>query len=125
MRPKYRRRKKTIIKVAEVPKKRKFNNIPTLYNGDCYDSKKEAAYAGQLDMLKRAADLKERVTYWTRQVSFKFAYGGSYVSDFLVCYADMHWELVDVKGGKATKTAAYRMKKKILKHEYGIDIKEV
>jgi len=63
-------------------------------------------------------------------VPFKFAYGGKYFADFLVCYASgpegiPTWKLYDVKGGNATKTQAYRIKRKLLKLEYGIDLEEI
>ena len=104
---------------------RKFRNIPTIYNGRRYDSKKEAGYAAQLDMMRKAQITRERVAAWFPQVPFKFKCGTKMIVDFLVCYADGRWELHDTKGGQATKTQVYRIKKKMLKHEYNLDIKEV
>ena len=104
---------------------RKYRNIPTIYNGRRYDSKKEAGYAKWLDVYKLAVNPKDRVVVWFPQVPFKFRCGTKMIVDFLVCYADGRWELHDTKGGQATKTQVYRIKKKMLKHEYGLDIKEV
>ena len=109
----------------------KYRNIPTVYNGRRYDSKKEAGYAKQLDMMGLAGKIEERVIIWFPQVSFKFNCGTKMIIDFLVCFADNHWELHDVKGRNkykrkwVTKTSTYNLKKKMLKHEYGLDIKEV
>jgi hypothetical protein len=53
------------------------------------------------------------------------------IVDFLVCFADGRWELHDVKGWNktkrkwVTKTSTYNLKKKLLKHEYGLDVREV
>lgn len=104
---------------------RKYRNIPTVYNKRKYVSKKEANHARWLDILKRAAHPSVRVATWFPQVPFKFRCGTKMIVDFLVCYADGRWELHDVKGGKITKTQVYRIKKKMLKHEYGLDIREV
>jgi len=104
---------------------RKYRNIPTMYNGRRYASKKEARYAGILDVLRLVANPTERVLIWFPQVPFKFKCGTKMIVDFLVCYADGRWELHDTKGGQATKTQVYRIKKKMLKHEYNLDIKEV
>jgi hypothetical protein len=104
---------------------RKYRNVPTVYNGRRYDSKKEAKYAKLLDMLRLVADSEGRVIMWFPQVPFKFKCGTKMIVDFLICFADGRWELHDTKGGQATKTQVYRIKKKMLKHEYGLDIKEV
>ena len=104
---------------------RKFRNIPTIYNGRRYDSKKEAWYAQQLDMFKSVLTPENRVVKWFPQVPFKFKCGTKMIVDFLVCFADGRWELHDTKGGQATKTQVYRIKKKMLKHEFGLEIKEV
>ena len=109
----------------------KYHNIPTTYNGRRYDSKKEAAYAMQLDIMKHAINLKDRIVAWFPQVPFKFKCGTKMIVDFLVCYADGRWELHDVKGWSEkkrkwiTKTSTYSLKKKMLKHEFGLEIKEV
>ena len=104
---------------------RKYHNIPTIYNGRRYDSKKEARYAWDLDIMRMVINPKERVVIWFSQVPFRFKCGTKMIVDFLVCYADGRWELHDTKGGQATKTQVYRIKKKMLKHEYNLDIKEV
>ena len=104
---------------------RKYRNIPTIYNGRRYDSKKEAGYAAQLDTMRIAICPEDRVVAWFPQVPFKFKCGTKMIVDFLICYANGRWELHDTKGGQATKTQVYRIKKKMLKHEYGLDIKEV
>ena len=110
---------------------RKYRNIPTIYAGRRYDSKKEANYAKCLDMFRCADKPFHRVVAWFPQVPFKFKCGTKMIVDFLVCYADGRWELHDVKGWSEkkrkwiTKTSTYSLKKKMLKHEFGLEIKEV
>jgi len=112
----------------------KYHNIPTEYKGRIYQSKKEAEYAQILDLLKLAVDPRRRVVKWTPQVKYKFNCGASMIVDFLIEYADGHVEVHDVKAlgkkrrGKkrfTTKTGTYMLKKKLLKDEYDLDIKEV
>jgi hypothetical protein len=103
----------------------KYHNETMYYKGRRYDSKKEARYANLLDILKKAQSIHDRVSCWFSRVTFTFACGTRMIVDFAVCFADGHWELHDVKGGNITKTNTYRVKKKMLKHEYGLDIKEV
>ncbi len=97
----------------------KYGNRKTEYAGNVYDSRKEAAYAAELDMLKRAEDPAQRVTEYERQVSFDIIVGKQkicrYVADFVVMYADGRREVVDVKG---FKTAIYKLKKKMFEACY-------
>lgn len=109
----------------------KFHNRKTEYNGRLYDSAKEAKHAGFLDICKRAEKPSDRVVFWLPQVPFRFQCGNKMIVDFLVCFADGHYELHDVKGWDKrkkkwiTKTSTYNLKKRMLKHEYGIEIREV
>lgn len=108
----------------------KFNAKRTVYAGVTYDSKKEARYAAQLDMQRKAEDPRIRVVGVARQVRYKIVVNGTligtYVLDFLVRYADNHKEHIDVKGLRTG--AAYelfRLKKKLVETIYHIKIKEV
>lgn len=107
----------------------KYGAKKTEYNGRLYDSKKEAQYASILDLSKRAIAPTCRVVSWEPQVRFDIVINDkkicSYYLDFLVKYADGHIEHIDVKGGRATKTAVYRLKKKLVEAVHNIKIKEV
>lgn len=110
---------------------RKYRNVPTVYNGRRYDSTKEAKYAMLLDMARLAEKKEDRVVAWFPQVSFRLSTGNRIIVDFMVCYANGRWELHDVKGWDknkkkwVTKTYIYNLKKRMLKQEYGIEIREV
>lgn len=104
----------------------KYRNIQTEYNGFKYMSKKEAEYAMTLDSLKKASNKKDRVISFENQPPFPIFINGikvfTYISDFKVFYADGRVEIVDVKG---VKTDVYRLKKKCVQAQYGIEIIEV
>ena len=98
-----------------LDKKSKYSSNPTEYNGVKYASKKEANYAGSLDLLKRANAIKE----WEREPRFIFhAYGEritTYKIDFKIIHNDNSIEYVEIKGGKSTQTQVWKIRWKFLK----------
>jgi hypothetical protein len=88
----------------------KYRNTRTEYNSVMYDSRKEADRAWELDQMLKAGI----ITGYRRQVPYTLPGGIVYKADFVVIYPDGHEEIEDVKGGEATKTAVYRMKKKLM-----------
>lgn len=88
----------------------RYGNRKTVYNGNTYDSMKEARYARDLDMRLRAQDIRG----WERQVPIPLeAYGKkicSYIVDFVVMHKNGQKEYVEVKG---FKTAVFRLKWKM------------
>lgn len=104
----------------------KYGNKKTEYKGEVYDSKREAAYAAELDMLKKASSARERVVSWKRQVPFSVKINGvhicKYISDFVVQYADGREEIIDVKG---KLTDVYKLKKKMVEAYHNVKIIEV
>jgi hypothetical protein len=105
-------------KLNQDTKKSKYNNVPTTYNGKRYQSKLEADYAAQLDMMKRAGE----VNYWLGQVPFALEGGVIYKADFLILFADGHYEVWDSKG---KRTAEFIIKKKQMWSMHHIEVKEV
>lgn len=102
----------------------------TEYKGRIFDSKAEAKYAEFLDTLTHAKEDKERVTKIEYQVPFKVFINEipvfTYVSDFIVEYADGRQEVLDVKGyRKGPAYSMFKLKKKCVEAYYGIEIKEV
>lgn len=104
----------------------KYGNVKTEYNGNSYMSKREANYAQQLDLLKKAKNPADQVVSYEIQVPYPIEINGKkickYLADFRVLYADGRTEVVDVKG---FKTDIYKLKKKLVEATYGIEIKEV
>lgn len=103
-------------------KPNKYRNVKTVYNGREYHSKKEATRAYELDLLKRAGE----ITGWSPQPRFRFELHGvkicDYVGDFKVFYKDGREVIEDVKG---VLTDVYKIKKKLMKAFYNIDILEI
>ena len=128
-----------VSKPQKKSKKRKYNNQPCEFNGEKFDSKKELDYyLILLDKQKRSelCDLKRQVKI-VIQPAFKTPDGKTvreiyYVADFKYTSLtpdgagayDIKTHYVDVKGGNATKTAVYKLKKKLLAYR-GFYIEEV
>lgn len=110
----------------QYPKRSKYGSVKTEYNGRTYDSKLEANFAAELDMSRKATDPKVRPVKIEPQVRFPLKIKGklicTYVLDFRVTYADKHIEHIDVKG---VMTDVYKIKKKMMKVCWGIDILEM
>lgn len=112
------------------------------YNGEVYDSKKEMRRHQELLILEKAGkirQLRRQVKYVLipsqREVLWKngvlkpgkvIERECSYIADF-VYFDNESKEVVveDAKGGSATKTEAYILKRKMMLHFHGIRIKEV
>ena len=108
------RQKKPAQKAS--PKPSKYKNVRT--NG--FDSKKEFERYQELILLEKAGEIIELQT----QVLF-----GLYVNDQVICSyrADfVYWEQGEkvVEDCKGVKTPIYRIKCKLMKAIYGIEIKE-
>ena len=104
----------------------KYRNTRTAYNGRVFASKREATHAATLDMLRRAANVRQRVMSVEYQYRMPIFVNETkvceYVADFYVTFADGHQEVQDAKG---FPTDIYKLKKKLVKAAYGIDIIEV
>lgn len=102
-----------------LPKKRtKYGAQSCQYGGTRYHSRKEAAYAATLDMLKKAHG-PERVKSWERQIRVPLTVNGIHVCnwyvDFLVTYEDGTEEYHEVKG---YATDVYQLKRKLFEAIY-------
>ena len=125
-------------KLPKQPKKRKYNNQPCEFNGLKFDSIKERDYYILLLDKQKKGEIYElgRQEKILIQPSFKTPDGKTvkeiyYVADFYyktietadgITRVKIHY--VDVNGGNATKTAVYKLKKKLLAYR-GYFIEEV
>lgn len=116
-------------KFASKSPKNKLRNKKTEYNGEIYDSKKEAEYAMILDARKLLpkSDPNHVVAY-ERQIKYVIEINDvkicSYILDFKVGYQD-RIEHVDIKGYKGGATySVFRLKKKLMKGFFGIEVIE-
>lgn len=91
----------------------KFGNIRTVVDGLSFDSRKEARRYQELLLLRHAGE----VASFECQPRFVLVVNGvtlgHYTPDFRVVYASGEVVIEDVKGGQATKTAAYRLRRKV------------
>jgi hypothetical protein len=109
------------------PKRSKYGAKKTVLDGITYDSKAEAAYAAQLKVREKAGEVGGI------DVHRRFAIFGpdgqllcTYVGDFTFWdHVQGRLRCVDVKGGKATQTAVFKLKKKLMKSFLGIDVEVV
>jgi hypothetical protein len=92
----------------------KYGAKRTEYGGQMYDSKAEAWYARDLDILKRAGAIKD----WGRGAAVELIPGKrgeriDYRPDFWVIDAEGGAYYVDVKG---VETAVFKLKMRLLKY---------
>lgn len=110
---------------SKIEKPRKFRNEPVVVDGRRYDSKREAARHKELIRLEKAGE----ISHLECQPRFKLSCGsepilirsGRYpngrqaIATFDFAYFDgRHRVVEDVKGGKATQTEAYKLRKAIV-----------
>lgn len=103
----------------------KYKNKKTILNGITFDSKKEASYYKVLK-LKEKAKLIDR---FEMQVKYDLVVNGQkigfYKADFVTFKDGKVLEVIDVKSEMTKKLPVYRLKKKLLKAIYNIDIIEI
>ena len=103
----------------------KYGAIRTTVDGVTFHSKKEATRYLELKMLEKA----KKIEFLKLQPKFPVVVGGikvcTYIGDF--SYRDRKTGAIiyeDVKSKVTAKLPMYRLKKKLVKAVYGIDIKE-
>lgn len=101
----------------------KFGAKRTEFKGRMFDSRAEQQRAIQLEMLMMAGDVRN-VEY---QPSFDLVVNGvkvgRYVADFR--YVDVATGRTVVEDVKGVKTPVYRLKAKLVKALYGVEVQEI
>jgi hypothetical protein len=105
----------------------KYRNVKTVVDGITFDSRAEARRWRTLRMLERVGE----IINLRRQVKFSLDVNGVHICDYVCDFIYGHCRqsrpitvIEDVKS-IATMTPAYRLKKKLMKAIYGIEIVEV
>jgi hypothetical protein len=102
-------------------KRHKYGAVKTEVDGIVFASKKEAKRYQELKLLRKAG----KIAALELQPSFDLVVNGvkvgRYVADFR--YAEQDLEVVE--DAKGYKTDIYRLKKKMVEAQYGIEIREV
>jgi hypothetical protein len=104
--------------------RRKYGNVPTMVNGQQFDSKAEAFRYLQLLGLQQAGEIEDLEL----QPRYRLEVNGVKIADYRADFRYVTGGLVvveDVKGGSATKTPSYRLKAKLMWAIHGIKVKEV
>ena len=100
----------------------KYRNIKTAVDGVVFDSQKEARRYGELRLMERAGQIHDLAL----QPRFPIVINGvkvcTYVADFSYHDQQDRKFYEDVKG---MLTPMYRLKKKLVKAVYGVEITEV
>lgn len=126
--------------VAAVKKKSKYNNVKTIVDGIPFDSIKEANRYRELKLLKQKGEIARlelqpvykliinNVLICKYKADFRYLqrkepelYAGNPLSKNKTVYNSVSLVIEDVKG---MKTPVYRLKKKLMKAIYNIEIKE-
>lgn len=100
----------------------KYRNIPTAVDGLQFSSKKEAKRFGELKLLQRAGKISDL----RLQPTFAIVVCGSNICKYVADFQYVENGLVVVEDVKSTpsKTPVYRLKKKLMKAVFNIEILE-
>ena len=90
----------------------KYKNIKTVYNGNTYDSKKEAHRAYELDLLQKAGKIKDLQRQTSIPIIIMDIKIAVYKPDFV--YYDNEKNKIIIEDVKGMQTAVFKLKKKIL-----------
>lgn len=104
----------------------KYYNIPTMIDGLTFDSKKEAARYQELKLLQYAGEIGAILLQPAFPIKVNDVFICSYYADFaypVLATGETVYE--DVKSEITRKDKTYRIKRKLVKALYGIDIVEV
>ena len=103
-------------------KKQKFNAKRT----ESFDSAREAAYHGELRYREKAGEIENIQLQPEYLIVTHGVVVASFRPDFrFTVRGSREWTVVDVKGGKATRTEAYVLRRNLGEAQYGIQIQEV
>jgi hypothetical protein len=98
----------------------KYRAIKTTVDGYTFDSKKEAARYSELRLLERAGRIHNLIL----QVPFKVELNGVHVFTYRADFVYFENGVRVVEDVKGYATPLYRLKKRVLKALYNVDIRE-
>lgn len=100
----------------------KYHAVKVKLDGYTFDSKKEAARYAELLLLVKAGHILELQVHPSFPLTVNGVNIGKYIADF--AYHDWYKKKDVVEDVKGVKTPVYRLKNKLVKALYGIDILE-
>lgn len=103
----------------------KYRNKRTMVDGLLFASKKEAKRWGELKLLEKAGE----ITGLRRQVMYRLDFNGVHICKYFADFVYVeHYSLKSttvVEDVKGVRTDVYKIKKKLMKACYGIEIREI
>lgn len=111
---------KLVLPSAPPPRPHKYGAKRTMVGAEKFPSKKEAARYEELMLLQRAG----RITELTRQNAFELVVNGVTVARYVSDFGYLENGLRVIEDCKGFRTPVYRLKKKMMAAQYGIEIKE-
>lgn len=123
---------KALIGGTPPKKSRKYKNEPIEYKGHKFDSIKESEFYILLKDREKKGEIRYLKLQYPIEIQPAFTDKSGVKHRAIIYKADFYfydlkqktWKIIDVKGGEATKTALYKLKKKLLLYQ-GIEIEEV
>jgi hypothetical protein len=99
----------------------KYNSRKQEYNGRTYHSMKEANYAAELDLLKRAGEIKD----WIPQFRIEFIWNGYHIGDYLVDFKVIMLDgTIEFREVKGYETDMWRWKWRMCEAMFAKDIQK-
>jgi hypothetical protein len=99
----------------------KYHNRKTEVDGFVFDSRREANRYVELKLLERAGE----IYHLELQPKFEMVVNGMKICDYYADFRYQEGEKTIVEDAKGVRTDVFRIKKKLLKAIYGIDVVEV
>lgn len=115
--------RQVVIK-QESGRRNKYNAIKTIIGDITFDSKREAERYLELQAMEWSGQIYNLERQPVYELIVNGVKVGEYHGDFKYVDSEGNTVTEDVKS-KVTKTATYRLKKKLVKAIYGVEIKEV
>lgn len=106
---------------VQAQKPSKYRNRKTTVDGIEFDSTKEARRWQELTLLEKAGS----ISGLRRQVRFPLEVNGEHVAWYICDFLYQHGGKEIVEDVKGVKTDVFRLKSKLMKACYGIEISEV
>jgi hypothetical protein len=114
--------------MAPAAKRSKYGAVKTVVNGITFASKREAARYVELKRLEEAGEIRDLRLQPSFEIIPAVELDGKkqraikYIADFSFLDADGVTVYEDVKG---MRTQVYQLKRKLVKHVFGVEIREV
>jgi hypothetical protein len=99
----------------------KYAAVRTAVDGITFASRREAKRYAELRLLEKAGEISRLVTQPHFPLEVQGVLVCTYIADFSYSKRDDAWIVEDCKG---VRTAVYRIKRKLMKAVYGIEILE-